>query len=371
MLKLNGRDIETVLANVRPNITILHAYVGGIQPDNYAEWVKVNQNEFPYPPAPRVLQVLKEFSDSGLVNRYPPGDYKKLKEALAAYHGISRILPNQITVGNGSDEVLQNIALTLLDSGNHVAFPYPDYLMFSIISDLQNAKYEEVDSNPDFTIPIDELLKRRAKLTLVSNPNTPSGVLTHISEISRLIEGLYPNIVVVDEAYSDFASDDAIKLLGEYPNLLMTRTFSKVRGIARLRFGYGMGHKDIIGRIEALRLPYNINGAAEVATLAALETESVEYEMNMVKRIKEDRVWLTQKLTELGFKVYPSEANFVFAEHVPEIAKKLYEGLKERKALVRYFGEKRRLEGGIRITVGTTEENRKLLSMTEELLKSI
>lgn len=336
--------------------------------------IKINQNEFPYPPAPRVRQILEEYAKTGYINRYPSGEYRELKEAIAQYHNVK---PEQVTVGNGSDQVLLHIWLAYVGPGDKVVFPEPEYGMPTLHSKLQNAFVEKIDLNPDFTLPTEEFIQRKGKLTFVSIPNAPIGVLYPLEEVEKLVKGLYPDgIIIIDGAYIDFSSGEyrnsIISLIRKHSNLLFVTTSSKVRGMANLRFGYGIGDEDIIKYVEGVRSaaePYNINGATEVAMLAALEKDSLKYEAEMVNKIKTNRNYLAEELNNLRFKVYPSGANYIFAEHpIPGVARRIYEKLKEKNCLIRYFEGRKRLENGIRITVGTREECEKFIELLKEIL---
>lgn len=366
---MNERDVKLVLDLVRPNIRKLTPYVGGIQITDYEEWLKVNQNEFPYPPAPRVIAEIEEIlkKKQYLLHRYPPGDHKELKERQAAHLGVT---PEQISFGNGSDEVLQNIALVFLGEGARLSYGKPEYAMWWQYENLVGAKPLIVELPDGYTLPIDEIVRGKPELVFFSNPNTPSGAFTPIKKLETLADELFPSIVVDDEAYADFAEDNALELIknGEHPNLILTRTFSKGSGLAGLRLGYALGHPDVISRIEAVRLPYNVTTLTYYAGLAALEPESIEHSARLIDEVKRERHKLTADLSELGFYVRPSQANFILARaDSPETAKTLYDRLVESKYLVRYWSSGR-LSDCLRITVGTPEENKKVVAKIGELL---
>ncbi|MBI2084191.1 MAG: aminotransferase class I/II-fold pyridoxal phosphate-dependent enzyme [Candidatus Aenigmarchaeota archaeon] len=367
---MTDRNVESVLDLVRPSIREMSPYVGGVQISDYENWAKLNQNEFPYPPAPRVLEVLDYIkTHPHLLHRYPPGDHKELKKRLSAY---LKIQPEQISFGNGSDEVLQNIGLVFLDKGDRYAYGSPDYSMWPNYQKLTGSMPVIIELPDGYTLPIDEIIKAKPKLATFSGPNTPSGAATPIKDLDRLVAEL-DGIFVDDEAYADFAEDDALELVrsGRYPNLIVTRTFSKAFGLAAERLGYALGHPDIISRVEAVRLPYNVTIVTYLMGLAALEPESIEHTRKLVGEIKAERAKLTQDLTELGFYVRPSQANFVLARgRSPAVAKMLYDRLAENKVLVRYF-DSGRLSDCLRITVGTPEENERLLEKIRELSKQV
>ncbi len=267
--------------------------------------------------------------------------------------------------------------LAYIDAGEKVVFPEPEYGMPPLLGKLLNADVNKVDLNPDFTLPTEELIKRRGKLTFLSTPNAPIGTLHPIKELEKLVKELQPyGIVIIDGAYIDFAPDNyrnsVMNLVQKYSNMLFTTTSSKVRGMANLRFGYGIGHEELIKYVENVRTasePYNINGATETAMLAALEIDSLKYETAMVEKIKTHRDYLIRELSSLNFKVYPSGANYIFAEHpISGTAKRIYDKLGEKNCLIRYFEKRKRLENGIRITIGTGEECEKFIELIKEIL---
>ncbi|MBI4014475.1 MAG: histidinol-phosphate aminotransferase family protein, partial [Candidatus Aenigmarchaeota archaeon] len=284
----SGRNASEVLGLVRPNIRGLQPYVGGAQITSYEEWTKLNQNEFPYPPAPGVVAVKDRFNEKGFVSRYPPGDHRELKSKLAPHLDIE---PGQISFGNGSDEALQNVALVFLREGDTIAYMRPDYSMWPIYEQLAGASPAIIDLPDDYRLPVGKVAAAGAKLTFFSNPNTPSGALTPVEEVRRLCEELYPNVVVADEAYVDFAEADVLGLVrsGDHPNLIVSRTFSKAYGLAGLRLGYVTGNPDVISRVEAVRLPYNVNPVTYAAGLATLEPDSMAYYKTLIELTKSER----------------------------------------------------------------------------------
>lgn len=361
-------NINGVLEKLRSNMRELLPYEGGAQIslEKLSAYVKLNQNESPYPPAPNVCAALKDFIETGYLNRYPPGDHAEIAKAVANYNNIK---PEQIAFGNGSDEALEVISTLFLDGGKRVCFPYPDYTMFPIYCHSQNAEYEEVDINSDFILPIEEISKKKADVTFISNPHTPSGRFTPIDGIEKLGEMLFPNILVVDEAYVEFAPQNCVGLLSDNPNLIITRTFSKAFGLPSLRIGYAMAHEALVERMNAKRLPYNLGWFAYIAVLEALKDEAIEYTKGKIEEVKKWRKYLTDELENMCFYVYPSEANFILATPPSLItARELKEYLREKNILIRYFGDRRMLENSIRFTVGGEEENKKLVDVIRAVL---
>jgi histidinol-phosphate aminotransferase len=363
------KDVNQVLTLVKESLRDKEPYAGGKQIDDYSKWIKLNQNEAPYGPAQIVLDAIDK--SKKYAHRYPPGDHKELREKGAKFYNIN---PDQISFADGSDETLEYICLVFLERGDLLCYSKNDYSMWDAYRRLVNINNAIIIELPDgYSLPVDEIIKIRPKLVLYSNPNTPSGILTPTKKIKRLVEELYPNIVVQDEAYGEFADESGIDLIKKekYPNLIITRTLSKAHGLAGFRIGYCIGHPEIISRIEATRLPYNLNIASYNVALAAFDEEALKYTAEKVEMIKNERSKLSSALNELGFYVRPSQTNFVLARtDSPETAKLLYEKLEENHILVRYF-ETGRLSDCLRITVGLPEENNKLIEGLKEILKDI
>lgn len=363
------KNISDVLEKLRPNMRELPSYQGGAQLtlDKFGEYVKINQNESPYPPAPSICKALMDFIQTGHLNRYSPGDHTKIAEVVARYNNVKS---EQIAFGNGSDEILDIISVLFLDGSKDVYFPYPDYSMFQLYCHSQNAHFGEVDINPDFTLPIEKIAQQKGDVTFISNPHAPSGRFTPIDEIEKLCDMLFPNVLVIDEAYVEFSSDNCVRLIEGNPNLIITRTLSKAFGLPSLRIGYAIAHERLIERMNAKRLPYNISWFAYIAVLEAFKDEAIKYTREKIDKIRKGREYLSCKLRSLGFHVYSSQANFVLATPPPYITpQRLFDSLREMNILVRYFGYRRMLENSIRITVGTEEENQKLIDGIYKLLK--
>lgn len=344
----------------------LKKYIGGEQKIP-KDAIKLNQNENEYPTSPHVISTLINYLRSNDLKRYPEQDSETLKDKLAKYYNLNS---EQITIGNGSDEVISNIFKTILDKGELIISTNPTYGMFKIYAIEADANYYEVDLNDNYTIPVDKLINMKGKLTAVTNPNSPTGVFTEISELERLAKGLQGyGVLLIDETYADFTKDNALRLINKYDNVIIVRTFSKSFSLAGIRLGFGIGNKDLIEWVEAVRNPYNIGTLHQIAAIAALEDYT--YVKKNIERIIEEREILKKELKELGFYVYPSEGNFVFikCKNIEE-AKSIVNFLKNKNIYVRYFGDNPKLADSIRITVGTHEINIKVLQALKEYMQS-
>lgn len=337
---------------LRKCIESLKPYQPGEQPQKEG-FVKLNTNENPYPPSPLVLSRLKE-AVNGKLRLYPDPLGEKLREKISGVYGIDR---QRIILGNGSDEVLSIIMRSFVNKGDRVVNLYPSYTLYKVLARIQEAKTVEMELNEDYSLP-QEL--PQGVLVLISNPNTPSGTLIprqRISDLCRERKG----VVVLDEAYVDFARENCLELSSRFENLIILRTLSKSFSLAGMRVGFGIGSPDLIIGMMKVKDSYNLNQLSLVAAEAALS--DLEYMRKNIRAIINQRELLSQSLKGLGFSVYPSETNFVLARS-PR-AREVYEKLKKKKILVRYFDEPR-LRDALRITVGTPQEMKKLMNTLKQ-----
>jgi histidinol-phosphate aminotransferase len=342
-----------------PHIARMEGYIPGEQPRE-GGFIKLNTNENPYPPAPLVIERLMAACGEGL-RKYPDPGAVGVRQRLSRLFGVA---VEETLVGNGSDELL-NIALRCFAGpGDAVVYPYPTYAYYEKLIQLQGARSVKVDFAEDFSLP-EEILVPGAKLTLLSNPNSPSGTLQSRQQVEAVVaraEGL----VLIDEAYVDFSAGDCLGLVHQYPNALFTRTMSKSFSLAGMRLGFGFANPELVAGMWKVKDHYNVNQLSLVAAEAALD--DLETMRANAGRIGATRQRLTERLRGLGFYVWDSQANFVLARTPGPSAKGLYEGLKERRILVRYFAQ-RRLEDCLRISIGTDGEIDAFLGVLEELLK--
>lgn len=337
-----------------PRYLPIHAYTPGEQPQEPG-FIKLNTNEFPYPAAPEVLEAIKaEATDA--IRLYPSPRCEKLREKLAVYHGVGL---DNIFVGNGSDEVLKLVIEAYGGVGRAVARVEPTYSLYPnlIYFSRSNEQVYELDDLEG--IP-PRLFEGGWDLLLLTNPNPPIGTLFAEGDIRRLLE--CDGLVALDEAYIDFCDFNSLPLLRKHKNLVITRTFSKAFGMAGLRLGYAIGDPEIIENLSKIADSYNVNRISQSAGCAAMD--ALPYYKEKLAEIRSNREWLSDELRHRGFEVPQSHGNFIFARH--EKAKELYEQLKRRKILVRYFSSPL-LSNGIRITIGTRQELEALIEVLDSV----
>jgi histidinol-phosphate aminotransferase len=338
----------------RANIASLAGYVPGEQPRDDGV-IKLNTNENPYPPSPRVFAALRKAINPSL-RLYPEPLADSLRAVAASVYGVK---PENILAGNGSDEILSIMMRSFVGPQDRVAFPVPTYSLYDTLIAIQEGERIIVDYPPDFSVP-EALAAQNAALTFLCNPNSPSGTLVRLSDIERLARAV-SGILVIDEAYVDFADSEGastLPLIRHLPNLVVLRTFSKSFSLAGMRIGLAFASEEIISGMMKVKDSYNLNRLSLVAATAALQ--DMPWMMRNVTRIQRDRRQLTEGLKKSGFYVYPSHANFVMARKKEQNLKDVYERLKSKKILVRYF-DVPGLRDCLRITVGTTQEIRSLL----------
>jgi histidinol-phosphate aminotransferase len=357
--RLLRRDLTELAAYAAPEPLDEFARRLGIQP---ADVAKLDQNENPYGCSPKVQAALANYS---WYHVYPDPEHRVLRDRIADYAGVP---PEHIVVGNGSDELLELTLRLFVEPGDRVLSASPTFGFYSTVAFYAGAEYVTVPRGPTFEVDVDVTRKGidgRTKVVLVASPNNPTGNLTGRETIAALLElGL---IVVVDEAYYEFAGQTAVDWFRERQpeNLIVLRTFSKWAGLAGLRLGYGIYPARIAELLRAYKPPYSVGQAAEVAGLASLD--DVDYLKSTVQRIVSERARLSTALTETGlFRPYPSEANFVFADVVGRPPVEVQRHLAERAILVRrYVGP--RLDQSLRISVGRPEHTDRLLTALGEL----
>jgi histidinol-phosphate aminotransferase len=343
----------------------MQAYVPGEQP-KIAGLIKLNTNENPYPPSPRVLETVRAAVDERL-RLYPNPTAQPLREALARLHKCS---PENILVGNGSDECLALAVRAFVEPGQAVQFFTPSYSLYPVLAASHGATTNAVPLSPGFALPsVAALRKGRqwrfdAPLTFVTTPNAPSGrgySRRSLASLSRAQRG----VVVLDEAYVDFADDDALTLALRYPHVLVARTFSKAYSLCYLRVGYFVGHPELIAALDKLRDSYNVNGLAQIAAVATLR--ELAYYRSCFRKVIRTRERLTKDLTALGFDVLPSQTNFVFARPPRHNATTWLHQLREHRVLVRWF-DAPEVRDYLRITVGTDDEAQALVDAVRDVL---
>jgi len=371
---------------VRPLVRELHAYVPGEQP-KIKGLIKLNTNENPYPPSPRVLRTVRAATD-GRLRLYPNPTAERLRVKLAKLH---RCQPENIIVGNGSDELLALAVKCFVEPigtrcsaspikngprGNAalptetVQYFTPSYSLYPVLADIHGASKAEVPLKPDFSLPSVAELKRgkrwdfHAALTFITTPNAPSGRGYSTRELEALCKAQH-GVVVLDEAYVDFANENALKLALRHPHVLVARTFSKAYSLCFQRVGYFVGHPELIAALHKIRDSYNVNGLGQIAAEATLD--DLGYYRANFKKIIGTREWLSRELTKLGFRVLPSQANFILAQPPLFLAKDWLQKLRDRKILVRWFNAPE-VSKYLRITIGTQGEAAALVKAARQIL---
>lgn len=345
----------------RDNIEAMEGYVPGFQPKEPG-YVKLNTNENPYPPSPRAAEALRGAFEEGL-RKYPDPTAQEFRVAAARVLGTR---PERILCGNGSDDLLNIAMRSFCDEGDTVAFPYPTYSLYQTLARVQGARPVAVDFPEDYGLP-PALATTGARLTLLSNPNAPSGTVVPPEEVGRLAEAL-DGVLLVDEAYADFAEADCLALVQKHDNVVVTRTLSKSYSLAGLRFGFAVAQEALIEGMTKVKDSYNVGALAVAGATAAIADQ--DWLNQNVQKIKATRQRLMAALGEMGFYCWPSQANFVLARVPPgQDGGGVFQRLFERKILVRYWNAPR-LADCLRITVGTDEETDALLAGLQDILGS-
>lgn len=340
----------------------LDPYTPGEQPQDQ-QYIKLNTNESPYPPSPRVSATLDAF-DKARLRLYPDPESTRLREALAGYFKVER---DNVFVGNGSDEVLAHAFRTFFGQSQPLLFPDISYSFYPVYCALYRIPFETIALRDDFSIDIGDFA-RDCGGVILPNPNAPTGRLLDIDVIDRLCRQT-DAVVIVDEAYVDFGGASAIALTATHDNLLVTQTFSKSRSLAGLRLGYAVGHRDLISGLNRVKNSFNsypVDMLAQAVAVASIEDEA--YFVETRDKVIATRARLDQGLTKLGFSVLPSAANFVFASHPDTSARQFYLDLKRRGILVRFF-DKPRISDYLRITVGSDSEIDSLLETLGSMIQ--
>ena len=339
----------------------MHGYVSGEQPAASERVVKLNMNETAFPPSPRVLEAIRNVEPDRL-RVYPPAKANEFRQVAATHHGLA---VENVLAGNGSDDVLTVLTRTYVGVGGVVASPWPTYSLYPVLCDIQGATYTKVPWRDDWALPTEALLATRPAAIYLANPNAPSGTLVASSELADLA-GRFDGLLLVDEAYVDFAETDCVGLLKEHENVVVTRTLSKGYGLAGLRFGYALAHAAVVEEMMKVKDSHNADILSQAAAVAALRDQ--EYARTIWRHVREERGRLTIELQLMGFKLPRSHANFVLARHdAHPDAGDLYRGLRKQGVLVRHW-DSPELRPFLRITVGTAQENNAVLAALATLV---
>ena len=340
----------------------LDPYTPGEQPKDM-QYVKLNTNESPFPPSEKAMAYAAEAAKS--LQLYPDPECSVLTEKLADLLGVDK---SEVIINNGSDEILNFAFMAFCDGKTPAIFPDITYGFYPVFAEINNVPFEEIPLEDDFSIDISKYMGT-GKTVVIANPNAPTGMALPLSDIEKIVASNPDNVVVIDEAYVDFGGESAVPLIKKYDNLLVTGTFSKSRSMAGARLGFGVGSKELIADLNAVKYstnPYNINRMTAAAGIGVLEDE--EYTRKNCQTIMETREETTEKLRDMGFETTDSKTNFIFAKHESAPGELLYTELKKRGVLVRHF-KKERICDYIRITVGSREQMNVFISALEAVLE--
>ncbi|EXG41649.1 histidinol-phosphate transaminase [Acinetobacter baumannii 44437_4] len=346
-----------------PEVRELEPYVPGEQP-KIQNLLKLNTNENPYPPSPKVVEavqgVLHEKAD--VLRLYPDPDATVLKQAIAKQQNID---VSQVFVGNGSDEVLAHIFKAFFLQDGPILYPDITYSFYPVYSQFFGTKTKEIPLNENFEIDVRDYTQPNGGV-IITNPNAPTSIALSLAEIEQVLQANPDRVVVIDEAYVDFGAESAVSLINRYENLVVCQTTSKSRSLAGLRVGFAIAQSHLIAALEAVKNSFNsypIDRFAIAAAVASFEDQA--YFEEQCQKVITSREKLVRDLTELGFNVLPSKANFIFATHSQHDAGQLAQKLREQGIIVRYFN-KPRINQFLRITVGTNEQNARLVQTLKQ-----
>ena len=337
-------------------------YTPGEQPRD-RKFVKLNTNECPYPPSPKVAEAIRAAAGDSL-RLYPDPECLALRQAIARREGLG---PEQVFCSNGSDEVLAFAFQAFFDPGREIVFPRITYSFYPVYTSYFGLTCRRVPMNPDFSDPVDELCGNNGGVVLC-NPNAPTGIAVGLDVVEQVLRANPEVVVIVDEAYVDFGAQSAVPLIRRYPNLLVVQTASKSRALAGLRVGWAMGQENLIDALRCVRdsiNSYTVDRIAQAGARAAIEDE--EYFQSIRRRVMTTRERTAKALKELGFTVLPSQANFLFISHPDRDGRQLLDRLRERGILVRWWGDPP-IENWLRVTVGADGEMKELVRGLREIL---
>lgn len=343
----------------------LKPYVPGEQPKEN-RFIKLNTNENPYPPSPKVLEAIVKTTDASL-RRYPDPNCDALKQVLADYYAVNI---KNVFVGNGSDEVLALSFISFFKQSQPILFPDISYTFYEVYCSLFEIENVRVPLTEDFDISLPDYEQPNGGI-IFPNPNAPTGKLLSLNQIKKLLGRNQETVVVVDEAYIDFGGETAIKLIDEYPNLLVAQTFSKSRSLAGLRVGAALGSEELIEGLERAKNSFNSYPLDRLAIIGAVEAVKDEaYFRETCNKVMETRKRTVAALSKLGFITVPSMANFIFIRPTGVPARELYTRLKDENVLVRYF-DKPRIDAYLRVTIGTDDEMQIFIEKTAQILAAV
>lgn len=342
----------------------IEPYVPGEQPKSTSV-IKLNTNENPYPPSPKVLDAIRQHINEDL-KLYPSPTADDLKQAIAKYFNVNE---KQVFVGNGSDEVLAFSFLAFFNPGRDILFPDITYSFYPVYANLYGLNYREISLTEDFTIPVEQFYDAPGGV-IFPNPNAPTGIALTLESIERILKHNREKVVIVDEAYIDFGGDTAVSLIPKYENLLIIQTLSKSRSLAGMRIGFALGNEQLIEGLERIKNSFNSYTLDRLSLAAGkVAIEDVDYFNETREKIMATRERVAKELKNLSFHVLDSKANFLFIRHDTVPSKHIYEKLKEQGIYVRYF-KKMRIDQFIRVTIGTETEMDSFIQAVKSIVQN-
>ena len=346
---------------LRDNIRRVVPYTPGEQPKTKV--IKLNTNECPYPPSPEVIRALRE-ADYDRLRLYPDPVCDSFISALSEYYGVGK---EKIFAGVGSDDVLSMCFMTFFNGDKPLLFPDITYSFYDVWAEVYRIPYRQIPLREDFTIDADDYMNENGGI-VIANPNAPTGVAENSEKLERIIAGNQESVVIVDEAYTDFGGESCLPLIDRYDNLIVVRTMSKSRAMAGMRLGYAFGNAELIKYLNDVKFSvnsYTLNMPSLIAGEAAIKDRG--YFEEITGKVRTTREWCKGELKKRGFEFADSQTNFIFAGNPHYPAVRIFEELKKRGIYVRYFN-KPRIDGYLRISIGTDEEMRGFISALDEIL---
>lgn len=337
----------------RSNVNAMTGYIPGEQPKPGTRIIKLNTNENPYPPSPAAIAVLRNL-DSEWLRRYPDPYANDFRQAISEALDVPL---DWVIVGNGSDELLNVVIRACTEMGRKVVYPMPTYVLYRTLTEMQPAENVEIPYGENFELPLEQLIAANGAVTFIASPNSPSGHSVALQDLRQLAANV-SGVVVIDEAYVDFAEATALPLVKEFENVMVIRTLSKGYSLAGLRLGFGIANPNLLSGLFKVKDSYNVDAIACLVGAAAMRDQA--YKNSCAEKVKASRTKLVADLKQLGFQLWNSQTNFLLVQPPKDNAEEIYLALKERGILVRYFKQPG-LDNKLRITVGTDAQNQMLI----------
>lgn len=351
------------MSSWKDNLRTIDPYVPGEQP-NLPDMIKLNTNENPYPPSPKVQEILDQYDISKL-RLYPDPNSAELVEAIAECNGVDS---NQVFVGVGSDDVLAIAFMTFFNSKKPILFPDITYSFYDVWAELFQIPYEQIPLDEHFEMVLSDYYKENGGV-VIANPNAPTGIAQGLDRLENIIQHNRDVVVIIDEAYVDFSKGSALELIKKYDNVLIVQTYSKSRSLAGMRIGHAMGNPELIAAMNDVRFSFNSYPMTRLSVaIGAAAIRDTEYFEQMRQKVIATREWTKKELTRLGFTFGDSMTNFIFASHKTVPAQVIFDKLREKHIFVRHFSSER-IDNYLRISIGTDEEMKTFIEETERIIQ--